>query len=53
MAIIKIRDILVDMILYVATDVYGPYITKKSTGINKLITLCINSICGTMVENLL
>ena len=33
MAIIKIHEILVEMILYMTPDVYGPYVTTYRKGI--------------------
>ena len=53
MVIIKIHGTLVDMILYIAPDVYGPYVTTDRKGINQLITQCMNGIYGTMVASLL
>ena len=53
MAIIKIRGILVDVLLYIALDIYGQYVTMDRNGINELITQCMNAIYGTMVASLL
>ena len=53
MAIIKIRGILVDMLLDIAPDVYGSYVTTNMKIIKQLITQCMNSIYGTMVASLI
>jgi hypothetical protein len=53
MAIIKIRGVLVDMLLDIAPDVYGPYVTTDKKGVKQLITQCLNAIYGTMVASLL
>ena len=37
MVIIKINEILVDMLLYILPDFYGPYVTMYRKGIKKLI----------------
>ena len=44
MAIIKIRGILVDMLLDIAPDIYGMYVSMDRKGIKKLITQCMNAI---------
>ena len=49
MAIIKIRGILVDMLLDIAPNVYGLYVTIDRKGIKQLINQCMNAIYGTMV----
>ena len=43
-AIIKIRGILVDMLLDISPDVYGPYINMNSKVITQLINQCMNAI---------
>ena len=53
MAIIKIRGILVNMLLDIDPDVYGPYVTTDRKGINHLITQFTNAIYGTMVASLM
>jgi hypothetical protein len=53
MAIIKIRGVLVDFLLEIAPEFYGPYITKDKKGIKQLIVQCTNAIYGTMVASLL
>ena len=53
MAIINIRRILVEMLLYIAPDVYGTYVTTDMKGIKQRITQCMNSIYGTMLASLM
>ncbi len=53
MAVIKIRGVLVDMLLEIAPDVYGPYVTLDKNGIKQLIAQCLNALYGTMVASLL
>ena len=53
MAIIKIRGILVSMLLYIAPNVYVPYVTMYKKGSKQLITQCMNAIYVTMLESLL
>ena len=50
---IRIRGILVDMLLKIAPDVYGPYVTTDKKGVKQLIVQCLNAIYGTMVASLL
>ena len=53
MDIIKIRGILVGMLLDIAPDVYGKYVTMDRKGIKQLITLYMDTIYGTIVESLI
>jgi len=53
MAILKIRGVLVDMLLQVAPDVYGPYVTTDKKGVKQVIVQSQNAIYGTMVASLL
>jgi hypothetical protein len=53
MALIKIRGLLVDVLLEIAPDVYGPYATANRKGEKELIVRCLNAIYGTMVASLL
>ena len=53
MAIIRIRGILVDMLLDITPDVYGPYVTTDRKGIKQRINQCINATYVTMVGSLL
>ena len=43
-AITKLRWVLVDMLLYIAPGVYGPYVTTDRKLIKELITPCMNAI---------
>ena len=52
MAIIKNRGILVDIMLDISPDSYGPYITTDRNRIRQLINQCMNAIYGTMVASL-
>ena len=53
MAIINIRGILVEILLDIAPDVYGLYVTTDRKLIKKLITQCMNYVYGTMVASIL
>ena len=53
MAIINICKILVDILLEISPDVYGPYVTTDKKGINKLINQFINDVYGSMVASIL
>ena len=53
MAIINIRGVLVDIIMDIATDVYGPYVITDRKGIKKIILLCQKNIYGTMTASLI
>jgi hypothetical protein len=53
MAILKIRGVLVDMLLKIAPDVYGPYVTTDKKGVKQVIVQSLNAIYGTMVASLL
>ena len=41
------------MLLDIAPDVYGTYVTTDKKGIKQLITQCMNAIYGTMLTSLL
>ena len=45
----KLLDILVD----IALDVYGPYVHKNKKGEKVLLVQCMNALYGTMVASLL
>ena len=51
--IIRVRGTLVDVLLRIAPDVYGPYMTKTKKGNKQLLLQCLNAIYGTMIANLL
>ena len=53
MAIIKIREILLDMLLDTDFDVCGTYVTTDRKGIMQMINQCINTIYGIIVVSLL
>ena len=53
MALIKIRGILVEILVEIAPDVYGPFVSVNRKGEKELIVRCLNAIYGTMVASLL
>jgi hypothetical protein len=53
MAFIKIRGALVDILVEIAPDVYGPYVTLDKKGVKQLLVQCQNAIYGAMVASLL
>ena len=53
MAIIKLRGVLVDMLMEIPPEAYGPYVTVDKKGVSQLITQCQNAIYGTMIASLL
>ena len=53
MVIIRVRGLLADMLVDIAPDVYGPYVTKDKKGISQLLVRCLNAIYGTMIASLL
>ena len=53
MAFIKIHGVLVDILVEIAPDVYGPYVTTDKKGVKQLIVKCKNALYGTMVASLL
>jgi hypothetical protein len=53
MAIIKIRGVLVDILVEIASDVYKPYVTTDKKGVKQLLVQCKNALYGTMVASLL
>ena len=53
MVIIKIREFLLDILLEIAPDIYGPYVITDHKGVNQMIVQCQNSIYSTMTEILL
>jgi hypothetical protein len=46
---VRIRGPLVDVLVSIAPDVYGPYVSTTKTGQKVLIVECLNAIHGTMV----
>ena len=51
--IIRIRGPLVDMLVEIAPEVYGPYVTYDKHGNKQLLVECQNALYGTMVASLL
>jgi hypothetical protein len=47
--IVHIRGPLVDILVSIALDVYGPYVSTTKTGQKVLIVECLNAVYGTMV----
>jgi hypothetical protein len=50
--IVRIRGPLVDILVSIAPDVYGPYVTTNKTGQKVLIIECHNPVYGTIVAAL-
>ena len=53
MVYIRVRGVLVDLLIEIAPDVYGPYVKLDKKGKTLLILQCLNAIYGTMVASLL
>ncbi len=51
--IVCIRGPLVDILVSIAPDVYGPYVLTNKSGQKILIVECLNAVYGTMVAALL
>ena len=51
--IVHIRGPLVDILVSIAPDVYGPYNSTTKTGQKVLIVECLNAVYGTMIAALL
>ena len=51
--IIRIRGMLVDILVKIAPDVYGDYVTTNKRGEKQLLVECLNALYGTMVASLL
>ena len=51
--IVRIRGPLVDVLVSIAPDVYGPYVTTNKSSQKVLIVECLNAVYGTMVAALL
>jgi hypothetical protein len=52
-ALICIRGPSVDMLVSIAPNVYGPYVTVGKKGKKQLLVQCLTALCGTMVALLL
>ena len=50
---IIVRGALVDVLVEIAPDIYGPYVSTDKKGVKTLILGCHNAIYSTMVESLL
>jgi len=50
---VRIRGPLVDILVSMAPDVYGPYVSVTKNGQKVLIVECLNAVYGTMVAALL
>jgi hypothetical protein len=53
MAFIKIRGILVDILVEIATEAYKSYVSQDKKGNEQLLVQCQNALYGTMVSSLL
>ena len=51
--IIRIRGMLVDILVKIAPDVYGPFVAEDKKGEKVLLVQCLNALYGTMVASLL
>ncbi len=51
--IVSIRGPLVDILVSIAPDVYGPYVSTNKAGQKVLLVQCLNAVYGTMVAALL
>jgi hypothetical protein len=51
--IVHIRGLLVDILVSIAPDVYGPYVSTNKAGQTVLLVQCLNAVYGTMVAALL
>ena len=51
--IVRLRGKLVELLVDIALDVYGPYVHKNKKGEKVLLEQCMNALYGTMVASLL
>jgi hypothetical protein len=51
--IFRIRGPLVDILVSIAPDVYGPYVSINKVDQKVLLVQCLNAVYGTMVAALL
>ena len=51
--IVRLRGRLLDLLLEIAPNVYGPYVHKNKKGDKVLLVQCMNALYGTMVASLL
>jgi hypothetical protein len=52
-AVVHIRGPLVDILVSIAPDVHGPYVSTNKAGQKVLLVQCLNAVYGTMVAALL
>jgi hypothetical protein len=52
-ALICIRGLLVNILVSIAPDVYGPYVTVGKKGKKQLLVQCLTALYGTMMMLLL
>ncbi len=50
--VLRIREPLVDILVSIAPDVYGPYVSTNKAGQKVLLVQCLNAVYGTMVAAL-
>ena len=50
---IRVRGVLVELLIEITPDVYGPYVKLDNNGNKVLILQCLNAIYGTMFVSLL
>ena len=53
MSVISIRVVLLELLLDVDSEFYGPFVTTDKKGEKVIIVQCMNAIYGTMVDILL
>jgi hypothetical protein len=53
MVIIKLRGVLVDILVAIASNVYKSYARTHKKGVRQLVVQCQNALYGTMVASLL
>ncbi len=51
--VMRVRGYMVDVLVKVAPEVYGPYVLTNKRGRKQLLVECLNAIYGTMVASLL
>jgi hypothetical protein len=50
--VVRIRGPLVDILVSIAPDVYGPYVSTNKAGQKVLLVQCLNAVYKTMVAAL-
>jgi hypothetical protein len=51
--IVRLRGEIVEVLLELAPNIYGPYVTNDRKGVKCLLVRCLNAIYGTVVASLL